>query len=237
MKRLFFFLTLLTLVIAGPAQTRKSTTKKATVTTTQRRKSSTSKSSKKKTTTSKKKTTTRKRSTSTRQSDYGNKEIKNLQSRRSKLQQNIRKQERALQANKGEVKKRLNDLMVINSQIDESKKNIDGIQKDIDHINGNLGILQSQLTTLQQQLAERKAKYARSLRRMTRHHSFQDKMMFIFSARNLAQMYRRARFLREYASYQKAQGELIKVKQGQVNDKHAQLQNVKGQKNTLLYQG
>ena len=33
------------------------------------------------------------------------------------------------------------------------------------------------------------------------------------------------------------QGEAVKAKQQQVNDKHKQLQNVKGHKNTLLYKG
>lgn len=61
--------------------------------------------------------------------------------------------------------------------------------------------------------------------------------MFIFSAKNFYQMYRRLRFVREYAQYQKAQGEAVKAKQAQVNNKHRQLQHVKGQKNNLLYKG
>ena len=61
--------------------------------------------------------------------------------------------------------------------------------------------------------------------------------MFIFSAKNLTQMYRRLSFIRQYSSYQKVQGEAVKAKQQQVNDKHKQLQNVKGHKNTLLYKG
>lgn len=235
MKRLFLILSLVALVIGAPAQSKKSSTKKATVTNTQRRKTTKKKSSRK--SSSKRSSSQKRRSSSKKQSDYGNKQIKNLQSQRSRLQSNIRKQERALQANRADVKKRLKDLLVINSQIDESKKNIDGIEKDIKHIDGNLDILQSQISTLEKQLADRKAKYARSLRRMTRHHSFQDKLMFIFSADNFAQMFRRARFLQEYASYQRAQGELIKAKQQQVNEKHQQLQNVKGQKNSLLAKG
>ena len=58
--------------------------------------------------------------------------------------------------------------------------------------------------------------------------------MFIFSAKTFTQMYRRMRFVREYAAYQKVQGEMLKAKQQQVDDKHRQLQNVRGQKNLLL---
>lgn len=50
-------------------------------------------------------------------------------------------------------------------------------------------------------------------------------------------MYRRLSFIRQYSAFQKAQGEAVKAKQNQVNDKHRQLQTVKGHKNNLLYKG
>ena len=165
------------------------------------------------------------------------KAIKGLQGQREAIKKKIQQQEAALRANQADVKKKLQELMVINSEIDERQKNINDIQQDITHINGNIGILNSQLTTLEQQLADRKAKYIRSLRYMARHRSVQDNLMFAFSAKSLAQVYRRMRFVREYASYQKAQGELVKAKQQQVTDKHIQLEEVKGQKSSLLNKG
>ena len=43
--------------------------------------------------------------------------------------------------------------------------------------------------------------------------------MFIFSAENLAQTYRRMRYVQEYATYQRLQGEDIMAKQEQVRKK------------------
>lgn len=168
---------------------------------------------------------------------YSNASIRGLQGQRASIRKKIREQEQALQRNKADVKIRLEDLMVLNGEIDQRQKKIDGIQKDIHHIDGNIGILQAQLKTLQQQLQDRKNKYIRSMRYMSRHHTVQDKLMFIFSAKNLTQMYRRLSFIRQYSSYQKVQGEAVKAKQKQVNEKHQQLQHVKGHKNTLLYKG
>ena len=168
---------------------------------------------------------------------YSNASIRGLQGQRASIQKKIKEQEQALRRNQADVKKRLEDLMILNGEIDQSQKKIDGIQKDIHHIDGNIGILQAQLKTLQQQLQDRKNKYIRSMRYMSRHHTVQDKLMFIFSAKNLTQMYRRLSFIRQYSSYQKVQGEAVKAKQKQVNEKHVQLQNVKGHKNTLLYKG
>ena len=193
-------------------------------------------------TTQTKKSTNRKRSTAASKNQknavtYSNASIRKLQSQRAEIQKKIKEQEKALQENKANVSKKLNELMMINGDIDKNQQNINNIEKDIHHINGNISILNTQLNTLKAQLKDRQNKYIKSMRYMARHRTVQDKLMFIFSAKNLYQMYRRLRFVREYANYQKAQGEAVKAKQQQVTNKHKQLQNVKGQKNNLLYKG
>lgn len=218
---------------SAQGQTRKRSTKPQTRTTrTQTRntksKSSTASRSRKAQATTKK---------TGRTAVYSTSSIRGLQSQRAAIQKKIKEQEQALKANKADVEKRLRDLMVLNGEIDQRQKHIEGIQTDIHRIDGNLTILNSQLKTLNQQLKDRQAKYIRSMRYMARHRSVQDKLMFIFSAKNLYQMYRRLRFVREYAQYQRAQGEAVRAKQGEVNNKHHQLRRVKGQKSNLLAKG
>ena len=159
---------------------------------------------------------------------YTNASIKGLQGQRAQIRKKIKEQEQALRKNQADVKQRLDNLLTLNAQIDQRQKHIEGIESDINHINGNINILEAQLKTLEQQLSDRKSKYVKSMRYMARHRTVQDRLMFIFSAKSFAQMYRRMRFVREYADYQKAQGEMVKVKQMQVDGKHLQLQQVKG---------
>ncbi len=233
MKRIFPII--LSLALLAPGSSASAQKKKSTARQTQTQKT---KSSAKKTTTAKK--NSKKSTANTGKSvaqTYTNASIRGLQGQRANIQKKIKEQEKALRENQANVKKRLQDLMVINGEIDQKKKNIEGIQNDIQHIEGNIGMLNAQLKTLQQQLQERRNKYIRSMRYMSRHHSVQDKLMFIFSAKSLTQMYRRLSFVRQYSAYQKAQGEAVKAKQNQVNDKHQQLQTVKGRKNNLLYKG
>ena len=111
------------------------------------------------------------------------------------------------------------------------------LQPILKNIDGNIGILKGQLKSLETQLGERRSRFIRSMRYMARHRSIQDKIMFIFSAKTLTQMYRRLRFVREYAAYQRAQGELLKQKQAQVDEKHEQLEHVRGHKSNLLVKG
>ena len=178
-----------------------------------------------------------KRDTKNNVASYSNASIKKLQSQRNAIQKKIKQQEQALKANKEDVEKRLKDLLLINGEIDENQQHIEGIQKDLHHIEGNIDILKTQLSTLTEQLKDRQAKYIRSMRYMASNRTMQDKLMFIFSAKNFYHMYRRLRFVKEYAQYQKAQGEAVKAKQIQIDAKHHQLQQVRGQKNNLLYKG
>lgn len=61
--------------------------------------------------------------------------------------------------------------------------------------------------------------------------------MFIFSAENLSQTYRRLRYVREYASYQRLQGLEIERKQRQVAAKKREVEQARRAKEQLLKQG
>lgn len=227
MKRLILIISLCVLALSVPAQSKK-TTRTATRTTTTKRPSAQTR----KATTAKKKTKTPVKQTG--KQAISTPSIKGLEKQRTQIQQQIRVQEQALKANQADVKKRLENLLVLNTAIEERQKSIEGIQKDITQIDGDIEILKAQLNTLESQLKDRKLKYVQSMRYMARYRKVQDKLMFIFSAKNFAEMFRRIRFVHQYADYQKAQGELVKSKQDQVNEKYQQLEMVKGQKNTLL---
>ena len=207
------------LAVAFPfsAQTKKQTTRK---------KAKTTRVAKKRTATKKKKT-----------AKYQSSSIKGLRNQRAGVQRKIKQQERLLRANKADVKKRLGNLLLLNSEIDRRKKSIDTIQNEITHLDGNISMLQNQLSALEKQLSERKAKYVKSMRYLAARRTVQDKLMFIFSAKNFTQMYRRLRFVREYAAYQRTQGEMVKAKQRQIEAKHKELARVRGQKNALLDKG
>jgi septal ring factor EnvC (AmiA/AmiB activator) len=163
--------------------------------------------------------------------------IKGLQNQRQKLQQQIKEQEQRLRTNERNVKERLQNLMILNNEIADKKKSIDTIRRDINLLSGNIEQLNSELDSLQKQLEDRKQKYMKSMRYMHRNRSLQNQLMFIFSANNFSQMFRRQRFVHEYASFQRAQGEAVKMKQREVTQKHKELTVSKLKKNTLLLRG
>ena len=225
MKRLILFWILACLVAAAPAQQtrKKSAGQKTTVT----KKTTTKKTGTKKTTT-KKTTSTQKKAGVT---------VNSLKNEQAQVRQQIKEQERRLKANEQDVKKRLQNLMVINNEIADKRRTIDTIRGDISRLDGNIHVLEAQLKVLEHELDERKQRFQKSMRYMHRNRSIQSQMMFIFSAKNFSQMYRRLRFVREYAAYQKAQGEAVESMQAQVAEAFEELKSSKRQKNDLLYRG
>ena len=222
---------LFALVIASSAQTRKTTSSKKTQTTSQKKATSQKK------TTSRKKISSKKTSKKSSADDVATPSIKGLKNEREQIKKQIAAQKQKLRNNERDVKKRLQNLMVINTEIADKRKTIDTIRRDINILDGNSGVLGDQLVQLEKELNDRKTKFVKSMRYMHRNRSVQNQLMFIFSAKNFSQMYRRMRFMREYASYQRVQGEMVKAKQAELTKKQQELASAKKEKNTLLYKG
>ena len=126
---------------------------------------------------------------------------------------------------------------LLSGQINERKKYIETIEKDVKVIQAEVDRLQLELKALQRELADKKKKYEQSVKYMYRNKSIQEKLMFIFSADNLSQMYRRLRYVREYADYQRLQGIQVERKQKQVAEKQQILLASRNAKEEMLKQG
>lgn len=160
--------------------------------------------------------------------------IKELESKRGELQKQIADTESLLKNTKKDVGSQLNSLASLTGQIEERKRYILAINNDVDALERELGKLERQLRNLQRDLLDKKKKYESSVQYLYRNKSIEEKLMFIFSAKNLGQTYRRMRYVREYATYQRLQGEEILKKQEQVKKKRTELRQVKAAKETLL---
>ena len=163
-----------------------------------------------------------------------NKLIKELESKRGALQKQITESETRLKTTKKTVSSQLNGLAALTGQIEERKRYILTINKDVEAIDRELSSLERQLGQLQRDLKDKKRKYDSSVQYLYKNRSIEEKLMFIFSAQSLAQTYRRLRYVREYATYQRLQGEEILKKQEQVNKKKAELRQVRAAKADLL---
>lgn len=163
-----------------------------------------------------------------------NKMIKELENKRGALQKQIAESETLLKTTKKDVGSQLNGLAALTGQIEERKRYILSINNDMETIDRELSKLERQLVRLQSDLKDKKKKYEASVQYLYKNRSAQNKLLFILSAKNFSQTYRRLRYVREYADFQRLQGEEILKKQEQVNRKREELQEVKRAKADLL---
>lgn len=228
MKRFHVLTLLLCLVVALPAQKKTNVQRRAATAKTVTKKQTAKKQSAKKQTAKKQpaKKQTAKPVT-----------VQGLKDQRVQLQKQMKEQEHRLQQTERDVKSRLQNLMVINTEIDDKRKTIDTIRRDITTLDGNIQLLDGQLKVLERELADRRQRFLKSVRYMHRNRSIHSRLMFVFSASNFSQMYRRLRFVQEYAVYQRAQGEAVQSMQEQVNESKQELTSIKKQKDNLLYRG
>lgn len=144
--------------------------------------------------------------------------------------QNKRKQSQQQAANLNRsIKANLDSVLILDNRIGKQQASIDSLNTEIVRLNKLVSTLQKELSQLEKELQIKKNRYSNAIVRLRRHRSVQNKMMFIFSADNFAQIIRRMRYLQEYATYQKAQGAIIKEQQQEVKKKQNELLAAKAQ--------
>ena len=166
-----------------------------------------------------------------------NKKIRSLQKQQTTLKQNIASQEKMLKTTKKDVNSQLANLQVINVQIEGQQKYVDGIHAELTELATTITGLEQQLRLLEQDLAVCKRRYQRSVSYMFRNRNMVSKWQFILSAKDFRQMYRRLRYMSSFSRYQRAQAEVIRQKEQQVQAKRNELLGVKTEKNRLYSEG
>lgn len=165
-----------------------------------------------------------------------NQKIEDLKSQRGQLQEQIKRSESLLLSTQKDVKSQLGDLALINSQLEERRKYIKAMELEMGALDADILKQEKQLKQLQADLKQKQQKYAQSVRYLRKNRSIEEKLMFIFSAEDLNQMYRRLRYVTQYADYQRLQGNQLKQKHAEVETKRKQLLATREEKTLLLAQ-
>lgn len=199
--------------------------------------SSSAQQSKRATGTQAKKRTTTVQQKKTQQKKTQPTQREKAEAERKKVRDNIAKNRQQKAELDRRVKQQMQDVLSLGNEIDMKRLLLDSIKAEIDTLDGRIALLDAEMEVLQKELAERQENYKQSVRYMHRNRKAQNKIMFVFSARNVNQMYRRNRFMNEYATYQRAQGEAVRQKQEQVEAKQRELESAKTAMKDLLSKG
>lgn len=167
---------------------------------------------------------------------YGQKSsaVRQLEQQRKAALEDIEQTNKLLSETAQSAKTSLSRLNLLSKQILSRKKVISLLNQEVDEIEKDIRNIQVQIQGLKKELGNKQANYAKSARGLYKRHSSQDKLLFILSAESFSQSFRRMRYLREYADWQKRQASEIIVKQEEISRKQQELEKVRSEKTNLL---
>ena len=160
--------------------------------------------------------------------------VKELERQRKAALDEIENTQAMLSTTEKNRKGVLSTINLLSSQIKNRNKLIKVLEEEVDGIVIEINQLATTIHHLEQELKEKKNNYAKALAQMHRKRNVQDKLLFILAADNFSQSMRRIRYLKEYSNWQKLRAEEIRIKQEGIEEKKAQLQASKLEKDVLL---
>ena len=135
------------------------------------------------------------------------------------------------------AKNSLNRLNLLAQQLLSRRKVIAILGQEINEIDRNIKKMTDDIEVLNKDLEKTKENYAKSMQNQQKEYrTAQYKLLLIMSAENLSQTYRRMRYLREYAVWQKEEAERIAGKQTELLHRKEELEKTRAEKQELLAQ-
>lgn len=139
-----------------------------------------------------------------------------LQQRKDQILKEIQEKEEQLQDVKSKEKTVASQLLLQTEKIQLKQKLISTTEKQTKLLSNDMYINQININRLKKELVILKEDYADMIVKSYKSRSEQSRAMFLLSSENFLQAYKRAQYMKQYASYRKTQGEEIQVKSEQL---------------------
>ncbi len=146
----------------------------------------------------------------------------------------INETSRMLTSTKKTAGQYLRDLNLLNTEISERQKLISTINSEVRLIDRERAQLTDEIKELEAELVVKRQKYAEAMRSLYSKKGNAEEIIFILSADNLSQSYRRMRYLHEYSTWRKQQAMTIIDKQKELEHKKSLLVIRKNEQLALL---
>lgn len=164
------------------------------------------------------------------------KKVKDLKQQQSKLKTELQKSKTQLDNTRKQVKAGQENVNFLGIQLSNRLSRIHQLEKELDDLEADIIRLQKNITELDAEVRRRRQHLKAAVRYARTQRESSDPIVFVLSAKTFSQMYRRARFAREYARYQQNIGEQILQKQAELLDAQNLLLAAKSQKNGVLHE-
>jgi septal ring factor EnvC (AmiA/AmiB activator) len=157
-----------------------------------------------------------------------------LQQTKKQLEQEIRYTNDLLETTQKNKQLSVNRVKILRKQIKTREGLIRAINEELNSMEVQLTVEKLQIERMSKQLQELKAEYARMIYHAYRTMNGHNKLMFIFSAKDFNQAYQRLKYYQQYTAYRRTQAAKIVASQRQINQHRQELEDIRGQKLTLM---
>ena len=137
---------------------------------------------------------------------------KELEAKRQKYQNELKQINSLLFSDKKKEKSLVTLVEDLNYKVSVRRNLIKITNDQANLLTREINANQNEITSLRDQLKALKENYAAMVVKSYKSKSEQSRVMFLLSSDNFKQAYKRLQYIKQYASYQKEQGELIKEK-------------------------
>jgi septal ring factor EnvC (AmiA/AmiB activator) len=157
-----------------------------------------------------------------------------LEQRKEQIQKEIRAQEALLRSQDKKQKSILTEIIQQREKIRLRESLIKTTEKQSKILKDEMYTNQLQINQLNRELKVLKEDYAALIVKSYKSRSEQSRAMFLLSSESFLQAYKRAQYMKQYASFRKSQGEDIKVKADQLLSLNTKIDAQKIEKQKLL---
>ena len=135
-----------------------------------------------------------------------------LEQRKAQILREIQEKQNQLESVQSKEKTVVHALKIQTEKIQLKQKLISTTEKQTKLLNNDMYVNQININRLKKELVSLKEDYAEMILKSYKSRSEQSRAMFLLSSQNFVQAYKRAQYMKQYASYRRTQGEEIQSK-------------------------
>ncbi len=128
---------------------------------------------------------------------------KALEEKKKKLQQEIAYNKKLLETIKGDRKKSLLQLAILNNKIKDREELIKTLASEISVLNNQISETKTSIRQTEDQIQDLKEEYAQMVVLAYKNRNSYDRLMFIFASDDFNQAYKRLKYFEEYSHHRK----------------------------------
>ena len=160
--------------------------------------------------------------------------VSELQARKKKALENLELTSSLIEKNSKSKTKTLTQLNLLNAEIKQRQTIINTLNSEIRGINKDLNKLRNETNKLQQQLDTLKKEYAILMYHTYFKKSKYEELMFVLSAKDFAESFRRYRYIKQYSEYCKKKTSEIDAAKAALGEKLKQTEKVRAERLVVL---